>query len=92
MTGTTINVTAEHIRTGKAGDNCFCPIALALRDTFPDVETIHVHFATAYITTSGISSEVILPQEANDFIEAFDFGNNRAEPFSFTLDYPAVTP
>lgn len=84
---TVINVTAEDIAAGEQRECDFCPIALALRDAFPDARVISV--SPDSVDLDGI--EIDLPDIAVEFIHAFD-GGEGGEPFSFELDYPAVSP
>ena len=85
---TTINVTAEHITDGARGNPWGCAIALALKTAFPDAELVSVG-----VTDFDIDDRVYdipFPREASTWIEAFDRGGE-VEPFSFDVDYPAVT-
>jgi hypothetical protein len=93
VTATVINVTAEHIANGKRGECEFCPVALAFQaalDLGP-FASIDVLIGCATITTGGRSIAVSLPEDADQFIVNFDDGEP-VEPFSFTVDYPQVTP
>jgi hypothetical protein len=90
---TTINVTAGHIAKGEHDSCRFCPVALAMKEAFPDAELVAVDSARV-IMGGGLRRrgwvELDLPDAATRFIEAFDAGDP-VQPFSFDLDYPAVT-
>ena len=92
---TTINVTAEHIARGER-ENCErCPVALAIRDAFPDLAYIEVApegigIGPPGADIYGIEAHIDVPREVQEFIWDFD-DSGRGEPFSFDLDYPAVT-
>ena len=83
---TAISVTAGHIAKGFARDCEHCPVALALRDAFPEVRHISV---TSLYVRMGIR-EHELPAEVQQFTWEFDTGQP-VGPFTFELDYPAVT-
>jgi hypothetical protein len=89
---TAINVTAEHIAKGEHDSCRFCPVALAMKEAFPDAELVAVD--SAHVTMGGGPRrggwiELDLPDAATRFIEAFDVGDP-VQPFTFELDYPAV--
>jgi hypothetical protein len=91
---TTVSVTAGHIAKGQRDSCRRCPVALAINETFPDTELVAVD--SAYVTMGrgplrGGWIELELPDAATRFIEAFDC-HDPVEPFTFDLDYPAVTP
>jgi len=88
---TAINVTAEHIANGVRGSGWGCAVALAIKDAFPGCEDVNVSEAAACICYEDVEPAwVDLPASAADFIEAFD-NEWDVEPFTFTVDYPAVT-
>jgi hypothetical protein len=85
---TVITVTAQHIAQG-ARSNCWrCPIALAVREAFPDT-AIAVSDFYIQMTLDGQQRIIRTPRETALFIRAFDTGVP-IEPFSFTVDYPEV--
>jgi hypothetical protein len=88
---TTINVTAGHIAKSRRQDCWRCPVALAIRSAFPNATAIEVTAAWAGISDGEQYAEIRLPLEASEFIWEFDDGGT-PEPFTFDLDYPAVTP
>jgi len=76
-----IAVTAEHIDQGKLGDPSKCPVALALREHFPDA-TISVLCDDMWIGEwTGTT-----PSEVAAFIDAFDH-SLFVEPFEFELPF-----
>jgi hypothetical protein len=93
---TTISVTAEHIANGTPGSSWGCAIVLAIRDAFPGVVDASAGEVTASLIIEdeygaplpGVDLD--LPDAACDFVEAFD-NEWDVEPFTFDLDYPAVT-
>jgi hypothetical protein len=91
---TTINVTARHIAKGKRRDCERCPVALAIRDAFPDL--IYARVGPVNIALQRNAGEYLtyfaFPPEVLDFTRHFDFARRKPEPFTFELDYPAVTP
>lgn len=80
-----VEVTADDIRNGKRNDNCECPVALALK-RLPGVEEVVVeieYFQISYRLSGELyDCSYRLPQEAADFITAFDF-NQPVGPVEF---------
>jgi hypothetical protein len=76
-----VEVTAEDIEQGQPNDSRCCPIALALKRIYPD-RTIRVGDEGFAEIGDGMA---ILPDEAYQFIGAFDEGRS-VKPISFTLD------
>lgn len=74
-----IQVTAEDISRGEAGDNYGCPIALAARRAGIDVAV-----GTDKVLTRRSGVRYLLPPEAVMFIEKFD-RKMMVEPFEFDL-------
>jgi len=87
---TTITVTAEHIARGVADSCDHCPVALAIREALPHGPGLWVDSAHVTVGKPGHWTEVDLPDTVTHFIEAFD-GGDPVRPFTFDLDYPAVT-
>lgn len=95
---TVINVTAEHVADGWPGNCAECPVALAVTAALPDIEVIEVKsdpvaesaWINAWPSWAAPFVRIPLPHEAYEFIKSFD-GSGTAEPFSFEIDYPAVT-
>lgn len=83
---TTINVTAEHIASGKKSDCGECPIALAIKEVVKD--EVEVGVGTAAVTfqhlDSGEYHTEYLPLVATGFITGFDHGCP-VVPFNFEL-------
>ena len=78
-----VSVTAEHITAGKREDCERCPIALAFAEIFPGAVYVD-DFACMITADDGTEVEFDLPDEALEFIGAFDDGLPVA-PFSFTV-------
>jgi hypothetical protein len=91
---TTINVTAGHIAEGVPGECGECPIALAIAEAVPGAAEVAVYASHVSIwKPRGRGRErerARLPEVAVAFIEHFDRIHD-GEPFTFELDYPAVT-
>lgn len=88
---TTITVTAQHIAKGGRDSYRRCPVARAVSEALPGVELVAVDSARVSLGFGWPQyREIDLPDAATRFIEAFDLGDP-VEPFSFELDYPAVT-
>jgi len=89
---TAVSVTADHIAMGDR-ENCeTCPVALAIAETFADLTYVSVD-PGGLIAATGLPGREIfvdLPREVQEFIWDFDDGDP-VEPFTFELDYPAVT-
>lgn len=77
-----IEVTQEDIKKGERHSGISCPIALALKRALPG-RHVGVSEETADI---GENARVLLPLEAQDFIDDFDDGLG-VDPFAFELDY-----
>ena len=88
---TTITVTAEHIAEGTPGECALCPIALAIRDAFPDICDVAVGPSEIGIQAvpQGPWTELEPPGDVTLFILLFD-GGDHADPLTFELDYPAA--
>lgn len=92
-----VNVTEEHIRTGKRCDSYDCPIAYAILDAYgqgkPYVEGSPVlinnyravRVGQTYIATPGsLSARILMPAAMLGWMRAFD-SKKPVVPFSFTL-------
>lgn len=80
----TVIVEVRHIRCGTPGEAGGCPIALKLREVFPD-EEVRVFGEVAMVGGAAYQ----LPLKCAEFSARFD--NGRAvSPFTFVLDttYP----
>lgn len=79
-----IKVTQRHIDTGKAVNEFYCPIALAMRDVgLVQAEVGDTHAFYGY----GLHRcEMPLPKEARDFIREFDNDRRAALPFEFEAE------
>lgn len=75
-----IKVTLEHICHGQHHKGDACPVALALREAFPNKK---VWVDPLY--TIEIGEDVyVAPEEVRQFVERFDDGEE-VEPFAFNL-------
>ena len=88
---TTITVTAEHMANGLPGDCASCPVALAVEDAFPRATGVAVGHRYISIDDEGGTVCLIIPDDVQDLIHDIDAGDY-VEPFTFDMDYPAVTP
>jgi hypothetical protein len=80
-----IDITAEHISSGRAKDCERCPIALALKVAFPEASEIHVWGASASVVFSDDIHCLLLPESALQFIREFD-RTGSSQPFAFTAE------
>ena len=85
-----IKVTQEHINKGKRKDYSSCPIALAVKDVFPndviEVGQFDLTFENCdYESGNGKYLGYELPNIACNFVEDFDAGRN-VKPFDFELE------
>jgi hypothetical protein len=91
LVAVTVDVTATDIQSGKPGNCCMCPIALAVNRTLA-VGLLCVSFNDSIMIRNDKrvekATKAYLPREATDFIDAFD-NLASVEPFSFTIDLPA---
>jgi hypothetical protein len=81
-----VQVTAADIERGVAGDDCKCPVALAIRratgiPTSVGDGVIVIDYATPQ------QVEIWSPEDVAHFVEEFDLGHD-VEPFEFELEYP----
>lgn len=81
-----VKVEQRHIDNGMEFDACKCPIALALREMFPETEI----YVCGKDNPTTIRIERIIyeiPDKAIEFITDFDLaGSARVEPFEFELE------
>lgn len=89
---TTISVTAGHITKGYPGDCALCPVALAITDALPGLAYLAIHYQDIDVGPRPDEDVITIemPAAVRDFIRAFD-AFDPVEPFTFELDYPAVT-
>jgi hypothetical protein len=90
---TTVSVTAEHIAKGFPGDCGDCPVWHAITAAIPGLAYLRVRYLDIDVRPRPEDDLVIIeiPDGVARFIRAFDVGRP-VEPFTFELDYPAVTP
>lgn len=87
--GVKVQVTQEDIDHGVAGDECDCPVSLAVRRAFPQSKKVHVlagmrdDYVVEVYVESG-PTEFELPLEVNEWITTFDWGNI-VEPVEFEM-------
>jgi hypothetical protein len=76
-----VRVTEHHIKNGKVGDGCNCPVALAMKDC------LNSHLAFVDIDTLSIApgQYIVTPKIVKDFICDFDDGKSVA-PFEFDFE------
>lgn len=82
MRTTKVEVAPIDITCGKRGSSSSCPIALALKRSFPGNP---VHVGTLMITVDDDVAK--LPNNAQDFVKNFDNGES-VEPFTFYVNFP----
>ena len=82
-----IEVTKKHIANGVRGDECNCPIALALQDEYKtsdvsveveDEPMLFIGDKILEIATSEMADDI------DNFIKDFDF-NNEVNPFTIQI-------
>ena len=82
-----IEVTKKHIANGVPGDECNCPIALALQDEYKTSDvSVEVEDEPMLFIGDKIL-EIATSQMADDidfFIRDFDY-NNKVEPFTIQV-------
>jgi hypothetical protein len=88
---TTIRVTEEHIRKGRAKDCRACPVALAIEDVVrPDLMVWVDSKSVELIDPGLVECNVFgarITDEVADRIQKFDF-DGIMQPFAFDLDIP----
>lgn len=93
-TVTTVTVTADHIKRGKACQSAECPIALAIIDQgVPPGQHVGITSDTARIwEKSKVRLRAHLPLRAQAFIDDFDDrGPGAVAPFFFELTWEAAS-
>ena len=81
----TISVTADHIMSGIPGSQCFCPIALAIKDAFGPV-LINVDVKDYGITIQTTNTHYYqMPSKVLHFVRRFDA---RLPVVSFEFELP----
>lgn len=91
MPKTKIRVTQDHINKGKPVEAGACPIALALRERFPDKD---IRVFPKIMTLGRYQNKVMFSKKNSSsvrkFVEEFDKywrHPNQPGPFNFMLDY-----
>ena len=77
-----IRITKTDIKDGIKQSKDYCPIGLALRRRFDDVA---VDREAVMVERAGVVRVLVLPHEAQNFIERFDDGHI-VQPFTLRLD------
>ena len=67
-----INVTKDLIEKGHPADAWMCPVALALRATFPDAVEVRAGASSAQIIFSDRVERWLYPATLADWVRAFD--------------------
>jgi hypothetical protein len=80
-----ITVTEQHIEQGKQASQCFCPVALAIREA-TGIDQLCVLSIGVIFKTGSVN----LPEEASNFVLDFDAGQ-AVEPFEFELPIEVQT-
>ena len=87
---TIVSVTAGHLSLGIPGDCGNCPVALAIEDAFPHAIGVSVGDQYISMCSEGAPELLIIPESVRALIADIDTGTP-VDPFTFELDYPAVT-
>ena len=82
MSSIRVEVTQQDITLGEPAEATSCPVALAMRRTFPKADP-WVGIVDAELHESY--PDISLPDEAIAFIERFD-RNDDVKPFSFEIE------
>lgn len=78
-----VDVKGHHIENGKRGKCAECPIALAIREAYPDL-MVSVGIGDCHVGHFRYD----LPVEATVFIRRFDFNSAPVSPIKFRLSNP----
>ena len=82
-----VNVKQEHIDKGAPRVGDMCPIALSLREKFPEFNW-WVYYTTIALSLPFKSTDQIpMPKPAQEFISKFDV-EEPVKPFGFYLNIP----
>ena len=81
-----IKVTQAHIDSGEHCEANACPVALAVKDVLPEVQSVSVDNFIRLTAADGTFIDFMLPEVVDAFVVAFDdYGPKRVQPFTFTL-------
>lgn len=80
---TKLQITQKHIDKGRKCALQFCPIALAIKETFK-IRRVWVSGTEIELNIKEHFLFADMPQKAQDFVNKFDIGN-KVKPFSFVL-------
>lgn len=79
-----VKVTEDHIRLGRPGLPCYCPVALAIIEAVGFEARVHGD----YVHFPDIDDLCVdLPRRARKFISDFD-DRAQVRPFSFQIEMP----
>ena len=83
MLGQTVRVRKEHIREGRKGSTGYCPVALAIKEAFPNVRKVQADLDIIQIDDVHYET----PERVEQFMNRFDFTTNRESisGFKFTI-------
>jgi hypothetical protein len=79
-----IKVTEDHIKNGRRGSACECPVALAIKEATGCQD---VRVGTSRLTIKNLGDDChdfLLPEKVFNFIWGFDHGKKVA-PFEFEI-------
>lgn len=88
---TTIIVAQRHLTQGIPGNPCTCPVALAVIDAYPHAWDVTIGDQYISMHHQALFRLLTIPAGVRALVTAIDRGEF-VKPFSFELDYPAVTP
>ena len=80
-----LKVTAEHIANGESFSIYRCPIALALRELFPESWLCSAHDRELRVVSVAEIRSWLPPMNALQFMASFDFGR-AVKPITIMLD------
>lgn len=85
-----VKVTQEHIDKGKPGAPYSCPVALAIRDSIPNIVNAGVGRTTIeMIDQHGNWLCYDAPRSVKKFVIAYDY-KKPVEPFNFFMPQPVL--
>lgn len=83
-----VSVYQHHISSGTKCSQQLCPIALAIKEQYPEAHDIKIdgEYARIVWEEAFFTHYYYLPEKARDFVGDFDCGGLTVKPFFFTLD------
>jgi len=85
-----IEVSQERIAEGHPNDPYWCPIALAVRQHFPEADRVDVGSESIDVVLPTHTLTTMLPDLAKEFVRLFDDGE-QVGPFSFTAGFTVIS-